>query len=400
MRVLARGLLGAAILVAMFWLAIYWWFVPEHLLLDIPIARPAMWIRIVAGVLAFPGALLSVFLVEQAGTYLPIRGAPGLYRAIRIGARTTDALVLSALAGWLFGIVTFGPVRVGAFFMVLFANMFFRVLQKGIGVSVPRSASRSDAEIEALSAKIAMERDARPPILYLRSFENEARRGTLFGKFGYANFRNPRGFYVAANLNLSESMKRDLLRQGVGSQRSIFDEQMMFASYFKAYGPYIAIGRPGEGMENMDLGAAKYFIMEEDWRDTILGLLPRCGAIVIDAALSASLVWEICQVIGLVRPRRLLLILPRREQEYRTFYDKCHALFPQSLPYNFTESRLLMFADDWSPIPLENDTMLLEDALKPFLIQSKLAAVQIGSAPTAKPFLTVVPPTPPTPLGK
>jgi hypothetical protein len=141
---------------------------------------------------------------------------------------------------------------------------------------------------------------------------------------------------------------------------------MIFAEFFSVLGPYVAVARPSEGAENMDLGAAKLFMRDDDWRDGVLELVRISAAIVVEAGDSKGLEWEMEQLIIESSPRRVLLIMPRTKREYKAFYKSAHAIFPKGLPESAPGSRLLAFHDDWRPMPLENPSLILDDALEPF----------------------------------
>jgi len=179
---------------------------------------------------------------------------------------------------------------------------------------------------------------------------------------------------------LRKSLAREYKRKLLDSNRSVHDEQMLFAEYFSEFGPYIAIGRPGEAFESMDLGAAKYYVPDEAWSTKVVELINSSRAILIEAAETEGLSWEIREVLSRVAPEKVLLILPRNDADYREFCIFAAGLFPHPMPEELPNTRLLMFGADWSPIPLEDATMILEDAVQPFMDRLGLA-----SSPDKKP---------------
>jgi hypothetical protein len=155
------------------------------------------------------------------------------------------------------------------------------------------------------SAQQLLAADRRPPILYLRSFEGERSKSTAIGRFGYIQ-GGGRGFYLLArrptssrdvSTILRKSLFREFRMKFLDSNRSNFDEQMIFAEYFSELGPYVAIGRPGEAFESMDLGAAKFYVSDQEWATKVSELIDRAGAIVIEAAESDGLGWELQEVV-------------------------------------------------------------------------------------------------------
>ena len=60
--------------------------------------------------------------------------------------------------------------------------------------------------------------------------------------------------------------------------------------------------------------------------------LNKCIAVVVEAADSASLGWEIEQIIKMVPPTCVLIICPHTDSEYQSFSDAYKNLFPKRLP--------------------------------------------------------------------
>jgi len=252
-------------------------------------------------------------------------------------------------------------------------------LKRSLGIFAHTDAGkRRPRLIVGLSAPELLATDRRPPILYLRSFVRERSKATTLGRFGY--IRNPAGFYLtsrwpsAFSAFLRNSLVQEYKRKFLDSNRSVHDEQMLFAEYFSELGPYIAIGRPDEAFESMDLGAAKYYIPDEAWMTKVIELINSSAAIVIEAAESEGLSWEIREVLCRVAPEKVLLILPRNEADHREFCIFAAGLFPHPMPEELPSTRLLMFGANWLPIPLEDYTMVIEDSVRPFVDRLGLAS--------------------------
>jgi hypothetical protein len=95
-----------------------------------------------------------------------------------------------------------------------------------------------------------LRRDPRPPILFLRSFNDE---GT----------------------------------------RAVTNAELATYDAMRAYGPFIAIGKPGE---LRPAGAARIYLKNDKWRDVVLRLMHRSAAIVVAPGLTEGLDWEIGQI--------------------------------------------------------------------------------------------------------
>lgn len=364
---------------ALFYATLYWWFVPTSMRLDIPISYPSTGWKIVASLCVIPAFFISRLSSEALASSLPQSWTTSLHRIIAPASFASN-LVATVLAVRLFapvvGFSALPPKAVALVFscFVLFAWMDICKRSLGIFARID-SANRRLPELAGLSAPELLATDARPPILYLRSFEGERSKATTLGRFGYIR-RRTAGFYLVSRRprdeeSFSAFLRRTLAREYkmklLDSNRSVHDEQTLFAEYFSDFGPYIAIGRPGESFESMDVGAAKYYVPDEIWKTKVVELIASSAAIVIEAAESDGLSWEIREVIRRKRPESVLLILPRNDADYRDFRIFATGLFPHPMPNGIPRTRLIMFGSDWIPIPLEDYTMVLEDAVRPFV---------------------------------
>ena len=195
-----------------------------------------------------------------------------------------------------------------------------------IGMLVASSALpciRRAKRLAVLSAKQISARDQRAPVLYLRSFQDE-------------------GLWQTFSLGWEEQ----------------------FARALQDAGPVLAIGRPGEKLPL--LGAARWQVENEKWQAEVQSLLPQAGLVVLRVGESAGLWWEIEQALLLVRPERLLFLVPASEPAYEAFRARLEGLLGRALPHTgigrplVTPQRaykwdrlgptwLLYFAADWTP---------------------------------------------------
>jgi hypothetical protein len=125
-------------------------------------------------------------------------------------------------------------------------------------------AERLSESLKAPLADDVLERDKRPPILYLRSFEDDT--------------------------SLYPDHERDLV------------------AALAPFGPVIAIGRPGEFLQT--LGAARAYC-GDDWKEQVRHWIDTCALVVIRIGESQGLRWEIDMVTASLKANRLLLQVPR-----------------------------------------------------------------------------------------
>lgn len=193
------------------------------------------------------------------------------------------------------------------------------------------------------SADELLRRDPRPPILYLRSFDDEAKQMTLVRALIQSFFGRLVG----------------------GGEAPYWFEQRDFGAYLSWVGPYIALARPGEGRVS---GAARKTVPASKWKTVVRGFLGRAGFIVLRTATSPGLRWEIEQIVERFAPTRLLVITPGWSGDYQAFRKWAAPLLPKALPRRLPRSRLLAFDQAWTPYPLKPGADLVE-TISPFFRQ-------------------------------
>ena len=165
------------------------------------------------------------------------------------------------------------------------------------GLSLDRRARRLlvDTSIAFVAA------DARPPVVYLRSFRDDAAAsGLVYGT--------------------SEAGLHEL-------SRHTKEEQL--ASVFAEIGPFVAIGKPNE--ELPELGARREYVSDDSWQLRVTALISSAKLVILRAAASNGLIWEVAEEIRRGKPERLLVLVPSK-REYAQFRSRCADLFPRGLP--------------------------------------------------------------------
>ncbi len=183
--------------------------------------------------------------------------------------------------------------------------------------------------------------DTRAPVIYLRSFDHEEDDARL----GRAML----GGFTRALPGLHGWQQR---------------EQEEFAGFInKLVGPYIAIGRPGEPLP--ESGAAREYVSDDDWQATVSARLRESQMVVVRAAASEGLRWELVHLYQNYSALRILIVLPKTRARYEAFRDWAGTVFPHPLPEKLPNSRLLTFDAQWHPVGLEAKENLVE-TLYPF----------------------------------
>jgi hypothetical protein len=205
---------------------------------------------------------------------------------------------------------------------------------------------RAQRHLTPLAADV-LAKDDRPPVIYLRGFQDEVRERGV-------------GELLAV-----------LWQRPVATEISAWGprEQIEIAKVMQRIGPYIALGRPGEKLP--EVGAAKLYVADADWQPKILEWLKKARLVVLQAGVTPGLRWEIGQMVKRLSPAKLLVILPDTDAQYRQFKAWADAVLPKALP-DMPKARLLMFGDDWTPTTLPDRGSLLT-TLQPFLRRNGIA---------------------------
>jgi hypothetical protein len=184
------------------------------------------------------------------------------------------------------------------------------------------------AKMNTLGKKLAARRaqdqlreDARPPIILLRSFQDDE---LLFERWHVA-------FLLQPEVSFEE----------------------VLAPVCANYGPVIAIGRPGE--QAPPAGFGRYWVPDVAWRDKVVGLLEECYKVVVIAGETHGLAWEVSQLFALGIPEKVILVIPpnRVEQGWAQVDDlfqrwaQADDLFPALLPPFQGDEILVTFDANW-----------------------------------------------------
>jgi hypothetical protein len=137
-----------------------------------------------------------------------------------------------------------------------------------------RKLSRPDAAT-------LLEADERAPIVLLRSFQDDEKKVKR------------------------RSVLARLLFWGFGGRIRL---EQAIAGELSRFGPFVAIGEPGERLP--DLGAARAYFSDDEWQAAVLDWIGRARTIVIIGGMTRWVTWELQQVIASGKLDRLVLLLP------------------------------------------------------------------------------------------
>lgn len=203
--------------------------------------------------------------------------------------------------------VTIPAIGLAVFLATMWPAYRFR---KTYGLAMRRRET-SPLSVEQIAAFDA------PPVLYLRSFDDDERAARIKGEW------------------TEEEHLRSVLSQ---------------------FGPFVAIGRPGESVPTA--GAARVYVGDAHWQATVEQLLGRARLVVLRTGGTRGLHWEIERAVQLVPPARLLLVVDdRRElQTLLAAVRTVHPHVPKRLWIGWRSigsiKGFVTFDDRWQPTAL------------------------------------------------
>lgn len=188
--------------------------------------------------------------------------------------------------------------------------------------------------LRARGAEYELATDERPPILYLRPFEADR---------------------ASAGMSLRSRTRVRARLSGLAPRR--YEQDL--AVVLDDVAPFVTIGDPTERLPQ--LGAARLYADDDEWRATVEDLLARGGTVILHAGDSPGLGWEVERILALGQPERVILSLPltdprqkrSREERYADFRSRFGEAFPCGLPEGAGDTRFVFFDADWTPRRLE-----------------------------------------------
>lgn len=147
--------------------------------------------------------------------------------------------------------------------------------------------------------------------------------------------------------------------QPVRLLRSLFglispNTELQLANFFREFGPFIAIGRPGEQLAT--IGADRVYVGNDEWKKVVTDFLEQSRFVVLQAAGTEGFIWELHTVLETVAPEKLLFCLSsfcERQNDYEDFRLNAESTpgwrFPRSVG-NLSEAQFLFFDSNRAPI--------------------------------------------------
>jgi hypothetical protein len=179
----------------------------------------------------------------------------------------------------------------------------------------------------ALRGTAVREIDRRPPVLLLRSFDDD----------------------MMAVKDARGSRSTDLHRKGMTFERVVQD-------HLSPFGPFVAIGRPEEPLS--PLGAARDYVPDAVWQDEVQQRIRDAAIVLLIIGTSRGLAWELSRLRDLAQLHKLILLFPPTDD----VVNRWLALFARDRATGFPilpdavrpqQTLALIYADDLTPIIIE-----------------------------------------------
>lgn len=181
-----------------------------------------------------------------------------------------------------------------------------------------------------------LEQDKRPPVIYLRSFEYE--KSLLLKRiFSYVLYYG-------------------------GYWQNVYTFEEIMSDIFSAFGPFIALGKPGEKLATP--GAARTYVGQDEWQSIIRGWINESNFVIVQAGNTNSLLWEIDILVKRNLPKQTLIYIPldvlKKNKEafknealfFYEFREMINPILPKPLPEKLGETSFIWFDAVWNPIML------------------------------------------------
>lgn len=179
-----------------------------------------------------------------------------------------------------------------------------------------RTSYRAGHHTFTLNATKVLRADPRPPVLFLRSYQDDAEA---------ARPARPGAF-----TSVEEAV----------------------ADVVGGLGPFI-----GLDLVRSAPGAARGRVRADaDWRTAVLVLMLRCGLVVLRCGTGDSLFWELRQAVALLHPEQLIILVPADPARYAEFRRRTAGILPHPLPADAADAparqriaSVITFAYGWHP---------------------------------------------------
>jgi hypothetical protein len=200
----------------------------------------------------------------------------------------------------------------------------------------------------------------------IRGFMLAGSAGGLVVSYYVLRYSRPRSARGAAQVLRAEWREPVLYLRGFGDDQgaavvdgipgalsagllTIHSREEQLVGALGAFGPVIAVGRPGEPLPH--LGAARFYLPFDDWQPGVLRLMHLSRLIVLRLGEGEGVWWEVEQARATQPPGKLVLLMPGGRHDLAERLD-AQLPVPTGLRDVVTEqwtSAVIVFDENWHP---------------------------------------------------
>ncbi|WP_152566074.1 hypothetical protein [Lysobacter antibioticus] len=193
-------------------------------------------------------------------------------------------------------------------------------------------------------AQAVLAADPRPPVIYLRPFNEDGRERTQ------NDLADDDDFGIIANQFQHQYLRsaRYLIKAYLGLENLTLEQEI--CAGLRHLGPVIAVGKPGELVPTA--GAARAYLTEDSWQHQVEDLLRNAGIVVWHAGISPGAWWELEEIARIVSPEKVVLVVQspaRRANAYADLDRRTSLVLPKGLPRSGNDFNLVTFDATWTP---------------------------------------------------
>ena len=193
----------------------------------------------------------------------------------------------------------------------------------GIVIALPMifsiAAFRSYILQKMPTAGEALQHDPRPPVLYLRSFDQESLKFVHLKDEEKAQYNDFLNYAEAIQLPPFEHVIYSLmnaLAEGLGNA-PVHGEDVTFEKYFRGevmsrIGPLVALGNPIDDLPAE--GAYRDYQIDDRWKDVFYERATQCACIIMQLGNSNNLQFELTSLLSLGMCQKLFIFTPPQEK--------------------------------------------------------------------------------------
>lgn len=165
-------------------------------------------------------------------------------------------------------------------------------------------------------------RDPRPPVLYLRSFELDAKVDSTESHRLDHILPEPVKMVLAPIDGVANWMNQLPVSRAIDRFMGSSVEQKI-ADAFEKIGPVIAVGEPGETLSIP--GAARHYL-DDTWQTAVVAAIREAALVIFQPWISSAVMWEIETALAETDPRRVLLVFWQiSDADYEKFREAAPA---------------------------------------------------------------------------